>query len=192
MTLHHTKHHQAYVDGLNKAEESYSKSSSTKEQIALQAALKFNGGGASFIIVLRLSINIALGHINHSLFWNNLAPAAEAGGKLEDGPLKSAIESTWGSVDAFKKDFNTKTAAIQGSGWGWLVSLGTSTTKPSMLMPVYTGIPTRHQETRNCHYCKPRSSSLCVVCYMFRETKRLIFCLIQRTFLSLGSISGNM
>lgn len=45
MKLHHQKHHQTYVNGLNSAEESYAKSDSTKEKIALQAALKFNGGG---------------------------------------------------------------------------------------------------------------------------------------------------
>ncbi|KAJ7216450.1 Mn superoxide dismutase [Mycena pura] len=111
MTLHHKKHHQTYVTGLNAAEESYAKlsaapksTSTTREQIALQAALKFNGGG----------------HINHSLFWKNLAPAAHEGGKLENGPLKTAIERDFGSVEDFKKTFNAKTAAIQGSGWGWL------------------------------------------------------------------------
>jgi Fe-Mn family superoxide dismutase len=45
MKLHHSKHHQAYVNGLNAAEEAYVKTQSTKEKIALQAALKFNGGG---------------------------------------------------------------------------------------------------------------------------------------------------
>ncbi|KAK0469303.1 Mn superoxide dismutase [Desarmillaria tabescens] len=104
MKLHHQKHHQAYVNGLNAAEEAYAKSTSTKDHIALQSALKFNGGG----------------HINHSLFWKNLAPAAEEGGKLESGPLKTLIERDFGSFEAFKKEFNTKTAAIQGSGWGWL------------------------------------------------------------------------
>ncbi|KAF9463248.1 Mn superoxide dismutase [Collybia nuda] len=104
MKLHHQKHHQTYVNGLNAAEETYAKSDSTKEKIALQAALKFNGGG----------------HINHSLFWKNLAPASSEGGKLESGSLKSAIERDFGSVEAFKKAFNAKTAAIQGSGWGWL------------------------------------------------------------------------
>ncbi|KAJ7701911.1 manganese superoxide dismutase [Mycena rosella] len=104
MTLHHKKHHQTYVTGLNAAEESYAKTSDTKAQIALQAALKFNGGG----------------HINHSLFWKNLAPAAREGGTLDAGPLKSAIERDFGSVEEFKKSFNAKTAAIQGSGWGWL------------------------------------------------------------------------
>nr|UXX34479.1 Ffmnsod2 protein [Expression vector pBHg-FfMnSOD2-RNAi] len=104
MTLHHKKHHQTYVNGLNATEEAYAKAPSTKDHIALQAALKFNGGG----------------HINHSLFWKNLAPANAEGGKLEAGPLKTAIERDFGSVEAFKKEFNAKTAAIQGSGWGWL------------------------------------------------------------------------
>ncbi|KAG6328659.1 hypothetical protein ID866_10430 [Astraeus odoratus] len=104
MKLHHTKHHQTYVNGLNAAEEAYAKSTSTRERIALQSALKFNGGG----------------HINHSLFWKNLSPADEHGGKLADGPLKQALERDFGSVDEFKKKFNTATAAIQGSGWGWL------------------------------------------------------------------------
>ncbi|KAF5313529.1 hypothetical protein D9611_008529 [Ephemerocybe angulata] len=104
MKLHHQKHHQTYVNGLNAAEEAYSKTTSVKEQIALQAAIKFNGGG----------------HINHSLFWKNLAPANEDGGKLVDGPLKQAIERDFGSVEALKKQFNATTAAIQGSGWGWL------------------------------------------------------------------------
>ncbi|KAI6017907.1 manganese superoxide dismutase [Pisolithus marmoratus] len=104
MKLHHTKHHQAYVNGLNAAEEAYAKSTSTKEKIALQSALKFNGGG----------------HINHSLFWKNLSPVNESGGRLSEGPLKDALERDFRSVDNFKKRFNAATAAIQGSGWGWL------------------------------------------------------------------------
>ncbi|KAL5521692.1 hypothetical protein ACEPAF_2440 [Sanghuangporus sanghuang] len=79
MKLHHTKHHQTYVTALNAAEEQYAKASTPKERIALQGALKFNGGG----------------HINHSLFWKNLAPSKEKGGR-------------------------GATLAIQGSGWGWL------------------------------------------------------------------------
>uniref|UniRef100_Q9P4T6 Superoxide dismutase [Mn], mitochondrial n=2 Tax=Agaricus bisporus TaxID=5341 RepID=SODM_AGABI len=61
-----------------------------------------------------------LGHINHSLFWQNLAPAAGAGGQLKPGPLKDAIDQTFGGLDNLKKEFNTTTAGIQGSGWGWL------------------------------------------------------------------------
>ncbi|KAN0074541.1 Manganese/iron superoxide dismutase [Tylopilus felleus] len=108
MTLHHTKHHQGYVTALNTAEANYVKAATPKERISLQAAIKFNGGG----------------HINHSLFWTNLAPSAAQGkgngGVLKAGPLKSAIESTWGSLEALKQEFNATTAAIQGSGWGWL------------------------------------------------------------------------
>ncbi|OAX38212.1 manganese and iron superoxide dismutase [Rhizopogon vinicolor AM-OR11-026] len=104
MKLHHTKHHQTYVNGLNAAEQSYAKAPSVRDQIALQSALKFNGGG----------------HINHTLFWKNLSPVNADGGKLTDGPLKKAIERDFGSVETFKKSFNAATAAIQGSGWGWL------------------------------------------------------------------------
>jgi len=108
MTLHHTKHHQTYVNALNAAEGAYAKASTPKERIALQAALKFNGGG----------------HINHSLFWKNLAPSEKegkgTGGQLKDGALSKAIQQKWGSLDALIKEFNTSTAGIQGSGWGWL------------------------------------------------------------------------
>lgn len=92
MTLHHTKHHQAYVTGLNAAEASYASLVSSadqdgtggvKERIRLQAALKFNGGG----------------HINHSLFWKNLAPEAQGGGKLQEGPLKDAVERDFGGLE---------------------------------------------------------------------------------------------
>jgi len=108
MELHHKKHHQTYVNALNAAEQAYANTKTPKERIALQAALKFNGGG----------------HINHSIFWKNLAPSASEkkgnGGVLKDGPLKSAIYERWGNLDNFKKEFNTTTAGIQGSGWGWL------------------------------------------------------------------------
>jgi Fe-Mn family superoxide dismutase len=105
MTLHHTKHHQTYVNGLNAAEEAYAATDSIAKKIALQNALKFNGGG----------------HINHSLFWKNLAPAGDVGGHLPSGgPLEKALVKYFGTVKEFKKKMNTATAAIQGSGWGWL------------------------------------------------------------------------
>jgi len=104
MTLHHTKHHQTYVNGLNTAEDAYAKASSTEDKIALQSALKFNGGG----------------HINHSLFWKNLAPSSSGGGQLKDGPLKAALERDFGSVESFKKEVNAKGGSVQGSGWVWL------------------------------------------------------------------------
>ncbi|KAG8891361.1 hypothetical protein FRB99_003649, partial [Tulasnella sp. 403] len=116
MVLHHTKHHQAYVNNLNAAEAKEASAASPQAKIALQAAIKFNGGG----------------HINHSLFWTNLAPAdpsirssnsgsGAVGGVLQDGPLKDSINRDFGSQKEFIDQFNAKTAAIQGSGWGWLV-----------------------------------------------------------------------
>jgi Fe-Mn family superoxide dismutase len=105
MELHHSKHHQTYVTGLNTAEAALVRATSPKERISLQPALKFNGGG----------------HINHSLFWKNLSPANQDGGKLSNGPLKEALIADFGSVDEFKKLMNSVTAAVQGSGWGWLV-----------------------------------------------------------------------
>ncbi|KAF8263096.1 manganese superoxide dismutase [Lactarius quietus] len=113
MELHHRKHHQTYVNALNAAEAAYSKTSTPRERIALQAALKFNGGGAPYQ--------------SFSLLEESAPSAAEGkghGGVLKDGPLKDAIVHGWGSYDNFKKEFNTTTAGIQGSGWGWLPPKG--------------------------------------------------------------------
>ncbi|GES89874.1 superoxide dismutase [Mn], mitochondrial [Rhizophagus clarus] len=107
MKVHYEKHHQAYVNGLNQAEEKFEQALKDKDvhsQIALQPALKFNGGG----------------HINHSLFWTNLAPKNKGGGEPPEGELLSAIQKEYGSLENFISKFNTTTAAIQGSGWGWL------------------------------------------------------------------------
>jgi Fe-Mn family superoxide dismutase len=124
MQLHHTKHHQAYVNGLNVAEQAYADADSTAKRIALQGALKFNGGG----------------HINHSLFWTNLAPSKAQGGKVvAGGQLEKAIERDFGSFDEFKKAMNAKTGAIQGSGWGWLVR-ATVAQLPSMSRSFSLGI----------------------------------------------------
>jgi Fe-Mn family superoxide dismutase len=107
MSLHYNKHHAAYVANYNKALEKYAEAEQkgdTAAMIALQSALKFNGGG----------------HVNHSIFWSNLAPRSQGGGEAPTGALAAAIDSEWGSLDAFIADFSAKTIAIQGSGWGWL------------------------------------------------------------------------
>ncbi|EEB08168.2 manganese superoxide dismutase [Schizosaccharomyces japonicus yFS275] len=105
--LHHDKHHQTYVNNLNAAEEKLKDPSlDLHTQIALQSAIKFNGGG----------------HVNHSIYWKNLAPKSAGGGAFNaQAPLGQAIVKKWGSFEAFKKNFNTQLAAIQGSGWGWLI-----------------------------------------------------------------------
>ncbi|CEN62893.1 Putative Superoxide dismutase [Aspergillus calidoustus] len=111
MTLHHTKHHQTYVNNLNAAFASQATALSTQnipELIALQAKIKFNGGG----------------HINHSLFWKNLAPYESSATKIDSAAptLKAAIEAQFGSVNELIKAFNAVLLGIQGSGWGWLVA----------------------------------------------------------------------
>jgi len=106
MELHHSKHHNGYVTKLNEALEKYHQAETRKEvdlMVELQSAIKFNGGG----------------HINHSIFWTILCPESEAAGK-PSGALSEAIDKEFGSFEAFQEKFNAKTAAVQGSGWGWL------------------------------------------------------------------------
>jgi len=107
MELHYTKHHQAYVNNLNAALEKYQEAESKNDiaaMIALQAAIKFNGGG----------------HVNHSIFWTNLAPASQGGGEPLQGELAQAIKENFGSIETFIEKLSSAAVAIQGSGWGWL------------------------------------------------------------------------
>lgn len=107
MKLHYTKHHQAYVDNLNKALAVYAEAEAKQDlplMVATQQAIRFNGGG----------------HINHSIFWTNLTPEKNGGGVLQEGVLKEAIVKNFGSLESFIEKMNAKTLAIQGSGWGWL------------------------------------------------------------------------
>lgn len=107
MEVHYAKHHQAYVNNLNAALEKYAEAESKGDlqaMIALQSAIRFNGGG----------------HVNHSIFWTNLAPVASGGGQLAAGELRQALEASFGSLEAFIETFNAAALAVQGSGWGWL------------------------------------------------------------------------
>jgi Fe-Mn family superoxide dismutase len=103
MEIHHSKHHNTYVTNLNVALEKLDTAVSAGDIsgiIGLQGALKFNGGG----------------HLNHTLFWENLAPTSE----LKDGPLKDLIVECYGDLATLKETASVQTIAIQGSGWGWL------------------------------------------------------------------------
>lgn len=107
MELHYTKHHQAYVNNLNKALEQYAEAECKRNlgaMIALEPAIRFNGGG----------------NVNHSIFWTNLAPKDKEGGQPPKGELANAINKEFGSLQNFIDKFSAKTIAIQGSGWGWL------------------------------------------------------------------------
>ncbi|HVD21288.1 MAG TPA: superoxide dismutase, partial [Nitrososphaera sp.] len=114
MEIHHTKHHQAYTDGLNKALGGLGPEWQNKNDIveilkdidsipeSARSAVNFHGGGYN----------------NHSLFWSDMK---NGGGGEPGGELGDAIKKTFGSFNDFKDKFSKDAVAIQGSGWGWLV-----------------------------------------------------------------------
>ena len=113
MEIHHDKHHGAYVTNLNKALESAPnlQDKTVEELLAnncaivpenIRTAVRNNGGG----------------HINHSMFWQILAPSA---GGSPIGTVSQAINSTFGSFDQFKEKFNAAATTRFGSGWAWLI-----------------------------------------------------------------------
>lgn len=108
MTIHHTKHHQAYVDKLNKATETiagFNLEESFKTISKADSAIRNNGGG----------------HYNHSLFWQLMKPNKEAKENKPAGKLAEAILRDFKSFDDFKKEFSEKSTKIFGSGWCWLI-----------------------------------------------------------------------
>lgn len=108
MEIHHQKHHAAYVNNLNASLEKYQEAEAKgniQAMIQLQGAIRFNGGG----------------HINHSIFWNTLAPVGKGGGEVpKGGLLVQEIQKEFGSVDVLQELLSTLSIGIQGSGWGWL------------------------------------------------------------------------
>jgi len=112
MELHHSKHHQAYVDKLNAALEKYPELQGRPvEELLLDLSnLKVEENDRTAIR------NHGGGHYNHSLFWKYLDPA-----NTKDELLIKEIISVFGSVDEFKKQFNDSATKLFGSGWTWLV-----------------------------------------------------------------------
>jgi len=107
MELHHKKHHQTYVTNLNASLQKYADAEAKKDistMIQLQGAIKFNGGG----------------HVNHSIFWTNLAPVKNGGGAPPVGKFAEKIHQQFGGLEKLIEQLSTTTIAIQGSGWGWL------------------------------------------------------------------------
>ncbi|EGQ3169133.1 superoxide dismutase [Staphylococcus pseudintermedius] len=109
MEIHHSKHHNTYVTKLNTAVEGTEfENKSLEDLIAnldsvpenLRTAVRNNGGG----------------HLNHSIYWQILAPNSE-----EKGEVVDKIKEQWGSLDEFKSEFADKAAGRFGSGWAWLV-----------------------------------------------------------------------
>jgi Fe-Mn family superoxide dismutase len=107
MEIHHTKHHQAYINNLNAALTGSADEGKSIEQLMANIskqsmAVRNNGGG----------------HYNHSLFWGIMGPNA---GGTPTGELADAINQAFGSFDKFKEDFAKAGATRFGSGWAWLV-----------------------------------------------------------------------
>ena len=117
MTIHHGKHHAAYVNNANKALEGTPLAAMAAEQLVRDlAAVPEEKRG-----VIR---NNAGGHVNHSMFWELMAPAGNGGGGAPAGELATAIAEAFGSFDAFKEKFAAAAAGRFGSGWAWLVVKG--------------------------------------------------------------------
>lgn len=111
MTIHHTKHHQAYIDNLNKAVTGTPFEKKTVEELlkdlnavpeSIRNAVRNHGGG----------------HYNHSLFWKMMGP--EKGG-TPSGELGEALNKKFGSFEKFVEQFTATAMGRFGSGWGWLV-----------------------------------------------------------------------
>jgi Fe-Mn family superoxide dismutase len=132
MTLHHDKHHQAYVDKVNAALEGTDLADKPIEEVIAnldavpadkKGPVRNNGGG----------------HLNHTLFWESMSPD---GGGEPGGELGDAITAAFGSFDAFKEQFEAAGVGQFGSGWAWLVLDGGElkiTSTPNQDNPISDG-----------------------------------------------------
>ncbi|KAM3720317.1 Superoxide dismutase [Dirofilaria immitis] len=105
MQVHHGKHHAAYVNALNQAEEKVKEAlikGDTQTAVTATKLMNFNAGG----------------HINHTMFWEGLTGVKDSG--EPNSELMTAIKKDFGSFETMKDKLSAKTIAIQGSGWGWL------------------------------------------------------------------------
>lgn len=106
MRIHHDKHHAGYVRGLNKA-------------VAKLAEIRAGSGDAG--LIKHWSRELAFhgcGHVNHTMFWQGMAPAASSG--TPAGGLAEAIERDFGGLKALASQFKAASKSVEGSGWGWL------------------------------------------------------------------------
>jgi len=111
MEIHHGKHHQAYIDNLNKALE---KAPALQRKTIEQIVGDLNSAPEEVRTAIR---NHGGGHYNHSLFWKAMSPS---GGGRPTGELLDKIDASFGSFEAFKEKFSQAAIRRFGSGWGWL------------------------------------------------------------------------
>jgi len=117
MTIHHGKHHQAYITNANKALEG----TLFADQSAQSLIQDLEKLPAEKRGVVR---NNAGGHVNHSMFWEMMASPSAGGGGQPPAALLGAITTAFGSFDAFKEKFAAAGTSRFGSGWAWLVAIG--------------------------------------------------------------------
>ncbi|MDH5793198.1 MAG: superoxide dismutase [Candidatus Bathyarchaeota archaeon] len=118
LRIHHSKHHQAYVNGANTILQKLDKARSENADLDIKSTLK------------ELSFNIG-GHLLHSLFWGNLAPPSKGDGK-PGGVLGDALDKEFGSFERFKKEFSQAAVSVEGSGWAAL-TLCKQTNRPIIM-----------------------------------------------------------
>jgi len=118
LRIHHTKHHQGYVNSANAILEKIDNARKEGADIDIKSTLK------------ELSWNIG-GHFLHSMFWENLAPPSKAGGK-PGGALGDTLEKEFGSFERFKKEFTQAASSVEGSGWAAL-ALSKMTGRPLIM-----------------------------------------------------------
>jgi Fe-Mn family superoxide dismutase len=106
LRIHHSKHHQAYVNGANAILQKLDKARKENADIDIKSTLK------------ELSWNVG-GHLLHSLFWENLAPPGKGGGK-PGGILSDYLDKEFSSFERFKKEFSQAAISVEGSGWAAL------------------------------------------------------------------------
>jgi len=106
LRIHHSKHHQAYVNGANAIFQKLDNARKEGIDLDVKSTLK------------ELSFNIG-GHLLHSLFWENMSPPSKGGGK-PSGALAETLEKEFGSFERFKKEFTAAALSVEGSGWAAL------------------------------------------------------------------------
>ena len=109
MRIHHGKHHQGYVNGLNRA---------------LKNLREIREGSGDVGLIKHWSRELSFhgsGHVNHTMFWEGMAPAGDGGGGYPEGDLAERIGRDFGTFEQFAGHFKAAAKAVEGSGWGWLV-----------------------------------------------------------------------